>query len=289
MDRQVHARAEGEWQQALDLEKKLKATSRQVCAVCYAVAVAVAVLHHPGMPPWLCVVCLLPCHNGLKLHPSAFLSSSGWGPGGTQEAMWFASHRLLVLQHCCGLKASAHTLRHPALPAGMQGAVLHPPLHSMQQHNQPMSGQGVCAWLLLPDDGGVCLLHLCTWCVSCRKRSFVDKEVRSLRRQLRDTYESLLFLDAAFAAANDVEGQLWRSVFYTPIEEFRARIRKAEKEAQQSNGPVAVVSLLQHAGGAMFGIGGSAADDAGGYGMLCWGLPHADGVQDRQLLCAVVA
>lgn len=79
--------------------------------------------------------------------------------------------------------------------------------------------------------------------LSCRKRSFYDSEVRSLRRQLRDTYESLLFLDAAFAAANDVEGQMWRSVFYLPIEEFRTRIRKAEKEAQQgSSGPVAVVS-----------------------------------------------
>lgn len=57
--------------------------------------------------------------------------------------------------------------------------------------------------------------------------------MRSLRKQLRDTYESLLFLDAAFAAANDVDGQMWRTVFYLPIEEFRSRIRKAEKEAQQ--------------------------------------------------------
>ena len=37
---------------------------------------------------------------------------------------------------------------------------------------------------------------------------------------------------------------MWRSVFYLPIEEFRTRIRKAEKEAQQgSSGPVAVVSV----------------------------------------------
>jgi hypothetical protein len=76
----------------------------------------------------------------------------------------------------------------------------------------------------------------------CRKRSFYDVEVRSLRKQLRDTYESLLFLDAAFAAANDVEGQMWRTVFYLPIEEFRTRIRKAEKEAQQKTGPAPVVS-----------------------------------------------
>jgi len=76
-----------------------------------------------------------------------------------------------------------------------------------------------------------------------RKRSFYDPEVRSLRKQLRDTYESLLFLDAAFSAANDVEGQLWRTVFYMPIEEFRTRIRKADKEAQQKNGPIPVVSF----------------------------------------------
>lgn len=68
---------------------------------------------------------------------------------------------------------------------------------------------------------------------ACRKRSFYDAEVRGLRKQLRDAYESLLFLDAAFAAANDVEGQMWRTVFYMPIEEFRTRIRKAEKEVQQ--------------------------------------------------------
>lgn len=88
--------------------------------------------------------------------------------------------------------------------------------------------------------------HLCllpTLAVLCRKRSFYDPEVRSLRKQLRDTYESLLFLDAAFSAANDVEGQLWRTVFYMPIEEFRTRIRKADKEAQQKSGPIPVVSL----------------------------------------------
>ena len=77
-----------------------------------------------------------------------------------------------------------------------------------------------------------------------RKRSFYDPEIRSLRKQLRDTYESLLFLDAAFSAANDVEAQLWRTVFYMPIEEFRARLRKADKEAQQKTGQVPVVSVL---------------------------------------------
>jgi hypothetical protein len=77
--------------------------------------------------------------------------------------------------------------------------------------------------------------------LACRKKSFYDAEVRGLRKQLRDTYESLLFLDAAFAAANDVEGQMWRTVFYMPIEEFRTRIRKAEKEAHQRGGPSAMV------------------------------------------------
>lgn len=50
-----------------------------------------------------------------------------------------------------------------------------------------------------------------------------------MRKQLRGAYESLLFLDASFAAANDVESQLWKNVFYLPIEEFRGRMRQAEK------------------------------------------------------------
>lgn len=117
-----------------------------------------------------------------------------------------------------------------------------------------------------------CCLHAdgvlaCT--PSCRKRSFFDSEMRSLRKQLRDTYESLLFLDAAFAAANDVEGQLWRSVFYMPIEEFRARIRKADKEAQHNSGPVAVVSMLAAAVGLQH---------------LWCDVPRACGVQLHQLL-----
>lgn len=86
------------------------------------------------------------------------------------------------------------------------------------------------------------LLHAVCADVLCRKRSFYDPEVRSLRKQLRDTYESLLFLDAAFSSANDVEGQLWRTVFYMPIEEFRSRIRKADKEVQQRSGSVPAVS-----------------------------------------------
>lgn len=64
---------------------------------------------------------------------------------------------------------------------------------------------------------------------ACRKRSFYDQEARTLRGQLRAAYESLLFLDAAFAAANDVELLLWKSVFYRPIEEFRARLKQADK------------------------------------------------------------
>jgi hypothetical protein len=64
---------------------------------------------------------------------------------------------------------------------------------------------------------------------ACRKRSFYDQEARTLRGQLRAAYESLLFLDAAFAAANDVELLLWKSVFYRPIEEFRARMKQTEQ------------------------------------------------------------
>lgn len=64
---------------------------------------------------------------------------------------------------------------------------------------------------------------------ACRKRSFYDPEARTLRGQLRSAYESLLFLDAAFAAANDVELALWKGVFYRPIEEFRTRLKQADK------------------------------------------------------------
>jgi hypothetical protein len=64
---------------------------------------------------------------------------------------------------------------------------------------------------------------------ACRKKSFWDTDARQLRGQLRDSYEALLFLDLNFAAANDVEQVLWKSVFYKPIEEFRSRVKEAEK------------------------------------------------------------
>jgi hypothetical protein len=73
---------------------------------------------------------------------------------------------------------------------------------------------------------------LCCVLLACRKRSFYDQEARTLRGQLRAAYESLLFLDAAFAAANDVELLLWKSVFYRPIEEFRSRLKQADKVRQ---------------------------------------------------------
>lgn len=101
----------------------------------------------------------------------------------------------------------------------------------------------------------VCMRHLSAPSSNLhthRKYSFYDEKLRKLRKELRHTYESLLFLDAAFAAANDVEGQLWRSVFYMPIEEFRGRIRKAEKEAQQQ----------QQQG--MMGAGGQGVSSIGG-------------------------
>jgi hypothetical protein len=62
-----------------------------------------------------------------------------------------------------------------------------------------------------------------------RKQSFYEPEPRQLRAALRAGYEALLFLDAGFAAANDTEQALWKAVYYRPIEEFRARMRRAEK------------------------------------------------------------
>eukprot|EP00775_Hariotina_reticulata_P004157 gene4157-4405_t len=65
-----------------------------------------------------------------------------------------------------------------------------------------------------------------------RKKSFYDVEARNLRAQLRSCYEAVLFLDAGFAAANDVEQLLWKSVFYRPIEEFRSRLKTADKAGE---------------------------------------------------------
>ncbi|KAF6253423.1 hypothetical protein COO60DRAFT_1643170 [Scenedesmus sp. NREL 46B-D3] len=80
-----------------------------------------------------------------------------------------------------------------------------------------------------------------------RKRSFYDQEARTLRGQLRAAYESLLFLDAAFAAANDVELLLWKSVFYRPIEEFRARLKQADKagDAGAAAGPKVAAAFVR--------------------------------------------
>eukprot|EP00879_Flechtneria_rotunda_P012060 GHRR01012595.1.p1 GENE.GHRR01012595.1~~GHRR01012595.1.p1 ORF type:complete len:292 (+),score=102.41 GHRR01012595.1:287-1162(+) len=65
-----------------------------------------------------------------------------------------------------------------------------------------------------------------------RKKSFYDAEARGQRAQLRDAYGSLLFIDPAFAAANDVELLLWKSVFYRPIEEFRSRLKQADRAGE---------------------------------------------------------
>ncbi|WIA21699.1 hypothetical protein OEZ85_000866 [Tetradesmus obliquus] len=80
-----------------------------------------------------------------------------------------------------------------------------------------------------------------------RKRSFYDPEARTLRGQLRSAYESLLFLDAAFAAANDVELALWKGVFYRPIEEFRTRLKQADKagDAGASAGPKVAAAFMR--------------------------------------------
>jgi hypothetical protein len=204
MERQVHARAEAEWQHALDLEKKLKASSRWGRGVCSA-----SQLHHTiALRAAAVVVCHAMLAAGLCL-------ACGW-------CLFKKAQQQTLIRHSS--RDASETNHHPSVLTDI------PPL---------------------PPSLPACLL--CTCLLLCRKRSFYDAEVRSLRKQLRDTYESLLFLDAAFAAANDVEGQMWRTVFYLPIEEFRSRIRKAEKEAQQqqqkaAGGPAAPAAVSDNMG-----------------------------------------
>ncbi|EFJ46697.1 hypothetical protein VOLCADRAFT_92921 [Volvox carteri f. nagariensis] len=65
-----------------------------------------------------------------------------------------------------------------------------------------------------------------------RKKSFWDHDVRRLRGALQGTYEALLFGHYEFSCAHEVEPNLWKAVFYKPIEEFRSRTRALEALAK---------------------------------------------------------
>ncbi|KAF9426876.1 hypothetical protein BGZ94_005874 [Podila epigama] len=55
------------------------------------------------------------------------------------------------------------------------------------------------------------------------------EELAFLRDSLKDVYEVILLEDLVAAVEQSVDERLWRHVFYTPIEELRAELRKLEK------------------------------------------------------------
>jgi len=63
--------------------------------------------------------------------------------------------------------------------------------------------------------------------VAAKQRSLLSPELCSLRAKLRDEYTNVLLSDYELSKSKDVEGGLWKSVFYKPIEELRKRIKKA--------------------------------------------------------------
>ncbi|KAF9213010.1 hypothetical protein BGZ59_006030 [Podila verticillata] len=55
------------------------------------------------------------------------------------------------------------------------------------------------------------------------------EELAFLRDSLKDVYEVILLEDLVAAVEKSVDERLWRHVFYTPIEELRAELRKLER------------------------------------------------------------
>jgi len=59
-----------------------------------------------------------------------------------------------------------------------------------------------------------------------RKKSPSDKSVTQLRLTIRENYEKIILSDIEFASTKDVDQQLWKCVYYRPIEEYRKIIKK---------------------------------------------------------------
>ncbi|KAK3808872.1 MAG: hypothetical protein J3R72DRAFT_87651 [Linnemannia gamsii] len=57
------------------------------------------------------------------------------------------------------------------------------------------------------------------------------EELAFLRDSLKDVYESVLLEDLVAAVEKSVDDRLWRYVFYAPVEELRAELRKLEKNS----------------------------------------------------------
>ncbi|KAF9989035.1 hypothetical protein BGZ75_007831 [Mortierella antarctica] len=57
------------------------------------------------------------------------------------------------------------------------------------------------------------------------------EELTFLRDSLKDVYEAVLLEDLIAAVEKSVDERLWRHIFYTPIEELRAELRKLERNS----------------------------------------------------------
>ncbi|RHZ69848.1 hypothetical protein Glove_277g38 [Diversispora epigaea] len=63
-----------------------------------------------------------------------------------------------------------------------------------------------------------------------------DKEVTTLRINLRDHYERIIFLDFEFSQSKEIEQILWKYVYYKFIEDYRKRIRAASANSGKPKG-----------------------------------------------------
>ena len=61
-----------------------------------------------------------------------------------------------------------------------------------------------------------------------KRKPWTDREGTRIRSEIRDNYEEVIFLDYALASRKDVEQNLWKLVFYRPIEDHRRRLRKLQ-------------------------------------------------------------
>jgi len=60
-----------------------------------------------------------------------------------------------------------------------------------------------------------------------KKKSIFDKNVVTIRNNLKECYEKLIINHYEFASSKDVEQNLWKVVFYRIIEEYRKKIRNS--------------------------------------------------------------
>ncbi|KAF9583611.1 hypothetical protein BGW38_009037 [Lunasporangiospora selenospora] len=71
-----------------------------------------------------------------------------------------------------------------------------------------------------------------------------QEELTFLRDSLKDVYEAILLGDLTAAAEKSVDERLWRHVFYTPVEELRAELRKLGKNEPRRQEVMSELSKL---------------------------------------------